>query len=95
MWTFSMHGSTDHLDPEVAAEAESDLREKLAGVFSGLAEAGHQGVAGLFHFSHGSPSDLNGPGAPTRAATVDDANAGQVAVGAASDVQVPAAADGG
>lgn len=72
-WLVSMHGSTDHLDPEVADEAEVTLRDKLAEVFSGLVAAGHQGVAGVFHHSHGSPVDLRSAGAPAAAPDASEA----------------------
>jgi hypothetical protein len=89
MWHLSMHGSTDHLDPEVAAEIETRVRDAAAEIMGTLVPDGHQGVAGRFEYSKGEPSDLNGPGAPTRPATASDAAGGQVAVGAASDAVVP------
>jgi hypothetical protein len=64
MWHLSMHGSTDHLDPEVAAEAEVAVRDAAAKILGELAPAGHQGIAGQFQYSHGSPSDLRDPSAP-------------------------------
>jgi hypothetical protein len=89
MWHASLHGSTDHLDPEVATEIETAVRDALAEVMGTLVPAGHQGVAGSFEYSKGGPSDLRGSGASTHTATAAEAAGGQVAVGAASDVQVP------
>lgn len=57
-WIASLKGSTDHLDKEVADEIEVAVRDALAEVFGGLVPAGHQGVAGTFHYSTGGPSDL-------------------------------------
>lgn len=57
-WIASLHGSTDHLDPAVADEIEVAVRDALAGVFADLVPAGHQSVAGVFHYSKGAPSDL-------------------------------------
>jgi hypothetical protein len=89
MWHLSMHGSTDHLDPEVAAEIETKVRDAAAEIFGSLVPDGHQGVAGSFEYSKGGPSDLNGPGAPTHTATPAEASDPQIATGAAADVQVP------
>jgi hypothetical protein len=89
MWHASLHGSTDHLDPEVAQEIETKVRDALAQVMGTLVPDGHQGVAGSFEYSKGGPSDLRGPGAPTHTASPAEGASGQVAVGAASDAQVP------
>jgi hypothetical protein len=89
MWHASLHGSTDHLDPEVAQEIETKVRDALAEVMGTLVPDGHQGVAGSFEYSKGGPSDLAGPGAPTHTATAAESANPQIATGAAADVQVP------
>ena len=63
-WIASLKGSVDHLDREVAEEAEVAVRDALAAVVGGLVPNGHQGVGGQFHFSHGGPSNLADPAGP-------------------------------
>src|SRR5947207_11978884 len=89
MWTASLHGDTDHLDPEVAEEAEHTLRAKLEGIVGELVEAGHRGVAGVFHHSKGAPANLVGEGPGPSAPPTSAIPAGEVAAGRMDDVNLP------
>ena len=62
MWLLSAHGTTDHLEPEVAKELEQKLVDAVHGVVSELVPEGHQGVAASFSGDHVGEINLVAPG---------------------------------